>query len=93
MPVQNLAKLCRGIEEMYEKYNYHDGSAFGHALEGNLHLVFTQGFDTPAEVQRCALAPHRSGHRLLMPVPAPRFSFEYRASSKCTTKSLAKCLE
>ena len=55
--MQNLAKLCRGIEEMYEKYHYDDGSAFGHALEGNLHLVFTQGFDTPAEVQRYVYPP------------------------------------
>jgi D-lactate dehydrogenase len=37
---------------MYEQFGYHDGSAFGHALEGNLHLVFTQGFETPQEVQR-----------------------------------------
>ena len=42
VPVQNLAKLCNGINEMFEKFDYHDGSAFGHALEGNLHLVFTQ---------------------------------------------------
>jgi len=52
VPVQNLAKLCNGINEMFEKFDYHDGSAFGHALEGNLHLVFTQGFETPAEVAR-----------------------------------------
>jgi len=52
VPVHNLAKLCRGIEAMYQKFHYDDGSAFGHALEGNLHLVFTQGFETPAEVQR-----------------------------------------
>jgi len=52
VPVQNLAKLCNGVTEMFEKFEYHDGSAFGHALEGNLHLVFTQGFETPAEVAR-----------------------------------------
>ena len=54
VPVQNLAKLYAGIEEMFDKFEYYDGSAFGHALEGNLHLVFTQGFETPAEVQRYA---------------------------------------
>jgi len=52
VPVQNLAKLCNGINEMFEKFDYHDGSAFGHALEGNLHLVFSQGFETPEEVAR-----------------------------------------
>eukprot|EP00281_Chroomonas_sp_CCMP1168_P023421 CAMPEP_0206227410 /NCGR_PEP_ID=MMETSP0047_2-20121206/8608_1 /ASSEMBLY_ACC=CAM_ASM_000192 /TAXON_ID=195065 /ORGANISM="Chroomonas mesostigmatica_cf, Strain CCMP1168" /LENGTH=1070 /DNA_ID=CAMNT_0053650559 /DNA_START=34 /DNA_END=3246 /DNA_ORIENTATION=+ len=54
VPVKNLAKLCRGITEMFHKFGYHDGSAFGHALEGNLHLVFTQGFETPAQVDRYA---------------------------------------
>lgn len=52
VPVQNLAKLCNGIDEMFTKFDYHDGSAFGHALEGNLHLVMTQGFETPKEVDR-----------------------------------------
>ncbi len=33
---------------------YHDDEAvlFGHALEGNLHFVFTQRFDEPEEVAR-----------------------------------------
>ena len=59
MPVQNLAKLCHGITEMFEKFEYHDGSAFGHALEGNLHLVFTQVRPTsrcPAYQRVCVCA-------------------------------------
>ncbi len=55
VPVRNLAKLCRGVNAMFHKFGYHDGSAFGHALEGNLHLVFTQGFETTAEVRPCCL--------------------------------------
>lgn len=35
-----------------QRYGYHDASCFGHALEGNLHLVFAQGFRTKEEVQR-----------------------------------------
>lgn len=27
-----------------QRFGYHDASCFGHALEGNLHLVFSQGF-------------------------------------------------
>jgi D-lactate dehydrogenase len=50
VPVQNLAKLCKGIDEMFVKYGYHDGSAFGHALEGNLHIVMTQSFDSPEKM-------------------------------------------
>jgi FAD/FMN-containing dehydrogenase len=35
-----------------QRFGYHDASCFGHALEGNLHLVFSQGFRTKEEVQR-----------------------------------------
>jgi len=52
VPVQNLAKLYAGVEDLFERFQYYDGSAFGHALEGNLHIVFTQGFETQAEVKR-----------------------------------------
>lgn len=38
--------------EMFQRHGYKDASCFGHALEGNLHLVFSQGFRTPEEVQR-----------------------------------------
>eukprot|EP00798_Chlamydomonas_sp_ICE-L_P010102 gene10102-8001_t len=37
---------------MSQRYEYHDASCFGHALEGNLHLVFSQGFRNKAEVER-----------------------------------------
>uniref|UniRef100_A0A7S0W731 D-lactate dehydrogenase (cytochrome) n=1 Tax=Hemiselmis tepida TaxID=464990 RepID=A0A7S0W731_9CRYP len=54
VPVKNLAALCKGIDEMFKKFDYKDGSAFGHALEGNLHLVFTQDFETQEQVDRYA---------------------------------------
>ena len=60
VPVQNLAKLCNGINEMFEKFDYHDGSAFGHALEGNLHLVFTQ-VAYPTLVARNRMSTRGSG--------------------------------
>jgi hypothetical protein len=30
------------LVEMFKKFGYKDASCFGHALEGNLHLVFSQ---------------------------------------------------
>lgn len=51
-PVDKLGDMTMDIIEMFQKYGYHDASAFGHALEGNLHLVFSQSFSTPEEVSR-----------------------------------------
>lgn len=42
----------RAILAPPQRFGYHDASCFGHALEGNLHLVFAQGFRTKEEVQR-----------------------------------------
>jgi D-lactate dehydrogenase len=41
-PVDKLADMMIDLIEMFQRYNYHDASCFGHALEGNLHLVFSQ---------------------------------------------------
>ena len=51
-PVNKLADMMIDLIDMFERYGYHDASCFGHALEGNLHLVFSQGFRTKDEVQR-----------------------------------------
>lgn len=41
-PVDKLADMMIDLIDMFQRYNYHDASCFGHALEGNLHLVFSQ---------------------------------------------------
>lgn len=53
-PVEQLAEGVLELQGVFQKYGYHDAILFGHALEGNLHFVFTQGFDDPAEVTRYA---------------------------------------
>ena len=53
-PVDRLADMTVDLADMFARFGYPDASCFGHALEGNLHLVFAQGFRTPAEVQRFA---------------------------------------
>ena len=41
-PVNKLADMTVDLVDMFQKYGYKDASCFGHALEGNLHLVFSQ---------------------------------------------------
>ncbi|RDL44967.1 4Fe-4S ferredoxin [Marinomonas piezotolerans] len=51
-PVEQLAEGVAELQSVFQKYGYSEAILFGHALEGNLHFVFTQGFDDPAEVKR-----------------------------------------
>ena len=50
--VDRLGDMTCDLIDMFKRHGYHDASLFGHALEGNLHLVFAQGFRNEAEVQR-----------------------------------------
>lgn len=51
-PVPRLAEATLDLHRLFEKWGYHEAVIFGHALEGNLHFVFTQDFGTPSEVER-----------------------------------------
>ncbi|MGV6396760.1 FAD-binding and (Fe-S)-binding domain-containing protein [Pseudomonas caspiana] len=51
-PVEQLAVGVRRLIELFDKHHYDEAILFGHALEGNLHFVFTQGFNNPEEVAR-----------------------------------------
>lgn len=51
-PVENLANGVRDLQALFDKYAYSEAIIFGHALEGNLHFVFTQGFDSQQEITR-----------------------------------------
>ncbi|WP_234497009.1 FAD-binding and (Fe-S)-binding domain-containing protein [Vibrio maritimus] len=51
-PVENLASGVRDLQELFDKYHYDEAIIFGHALEGNLHFVFTQGFESQQEIER-----------------------------------------
>ncbi len=56
-----------GSRALLRAHGYAEGILFGHALDGNLHFVFTQDFGEPAEVERyrrfldevCELVVHR----------------------------------
>ncbi|OAJ95666.1 4Fe-4S ferredoxin [Vibrio bivalvicida] len=51
-PVENLANGVRDLQALFDQYEYNEAIIFGHALEGNLHFVFTQGFDSQQEISR-----------------------------------------
>jgi len=51
-PVEHLAVGVRDLQQLFDQFNYHEAIIFGHALDGNLHFVFTQSFDSPDEIKR-----------------------------------------
>ena len=54
-PVPQLAEATLALQALLREHGYAEAIIFGHALEGNLHFVFTQDFNTPAEVERYRL--------------------------------------
>ncbi len=53
-PIDKLGEACVALKELFKKYEYADAVLYGHALDGNFHIVFSQDFNTPSEVQRYA---------------------------------------
>jgi D-lactate dehydrogenase len=51
-PVPRLAEATLDLQRLLHEHGYRDAIIFGHALEGNLHFVFTQDFNVAAEVER-----------------------------------------
>ena len=53
-PLDSLAAATVDLEHLCAKHGYSEAIIFGHALDGNLHFVFTQDFGSKAEVERYA---------------------------------------
>jgi len=51
-PIGHLAAGVVDLHKLFKQYHYDEAIIFGHALEGNLHFVFTQDFNTESEVER-----------------------------------------
>lgn len=51
-PVENLADAAVDLASLFEKHGYTNAIIFGHAKDGNLHFVITQGFNTEAETKQ-----------------------------------------
>jgi D-lactate dehydrogenase len=54
-PIERLAEATLELQRLLATHGYPGAIIFGHALEGNLHFVFTQDFNVPAEVERYRL--------------------------------------
>lgn len=53
-PIQHLGDGVAALQELFTRHGYDDAILFGHARDGNLHVVFSQDFRNRAEVDRYA---------------------------------------
>jgi D-lactate dehydrogenase len=53
-PTEFLAEATLDLQKLLKKFGYEEAVIFGHALEGNLHFVFNQDFNTQGEIDRYA---------------------------------------
>ncbi|MGB4912608.1 MAG: FAD-binding and (Fe-S)-binding domain-containing protein [Candidatus Dechloromonas phosphoritropha] len=53
-PIASLADATLDLQALLRQHGYDEAIIFGHALEGNLHFVFTQDFGDQAEIDRYA---------------------------------------
>jgi len=51
-PIESLAEATLDLQCILRKHGYGDAFIFGHALEGNLHFILSQSFDSPEEIAR-----------------------------------------
>jgi D-lactate dehydrogenase len=66
-PVERLAEATLELQQLLQAHGYAEAIIYGHALEGNLHFVFTQDFGNAAEVERyscfmdavCSMVVHK----------------------------------
>jgi D-lactate dehydrogenase len=52
VPIEHLAAATAELQRLFREHGYAEGIIFGHALDGNVHFVFTQDFSAAAEVAR-----------------------------------------
>ncbi|HVR42051.1 MAG TPA: FAD-binding and (Fe-S)-binding domain-containing protein [Thermoanaerobaculia bacterium] len=53
-PVASLADAAVDLIALFRKHGYPEAIIFGHAKDGNLHFVLTQGFGSEREIERYA---------------------------------------
>ncbi|MGI9301257.1 MAG: FAD-binding and (Fe-S)-binding domain-containing protein, partial [Gammaproteobacteria bacterium] len=51
-PVDKLASAVLDLRALLEKYDYEDAMILGHALQGNIHIVFSQAFTSADDIAR-----------------------------------------
>ncbi len=53
-PVEALADGANDLTRLFQKHDYGNAIVFGHAKDGNLHFVITQGFNEQAAIDQYA---------------------------------------
>ncbi|HYK88224.1 MAG TPA: FAD-binding and (Fe-S)-binding domain-containing protein [Acidobacteriota bacterium] len=51
-PVETLADGVLGLQDLFRKHHYDDSVIFGHAKDGNLHFLLSQGTNNSGEVDQ-----------------------------------------
>ncbi len=54
MPIESLAAATADLQAALVRHGYAEAIIFGHALDGNLHFVFAQGFADEEAIRRYA---------------------------------------
>ncbi len=54
VPIESLAPATADLQAALNKHGYREAIIFGHALDGNLHFVFAQGFADEGAIRRYA---------------------------------------
>ncbi|GAA2177357.1 FAD-binding and (Fe-S)-binding domain-containing protein [Arthrobacter parietis] len=52
VPVPSLARTCGTLSELFDRYGYRNSVIFGHAKDGNIHFMLTDGFASAPELDR-----------------------------------------
>lgn len=52
VPVPALGRTCAELTGLFERYSFHDSVIFGHAKDGNVHFMLTDGFSTKSDIER-----------------------------------------
>jgi D-lactate dehydrogenase len=53
-PIERLADGALGLTKLFQKHEYENAIIFGHAKDGNLHFVITQGFNDQKAIDQYA---------------------------------------
>ncbi|WP_341206332.1 FAD-binding and (Fe-S)-binding domain-containing protein [uncultured Psychrosphaera sp.] len=51
-PIEHLAQGIEQLQSLFTQFGYDEAIIFGHALDGNLHFVFTQAFNNQQEIEK-----------------------------------------
>ncbi|MBG6056057.1 D-lactate dehydrogenase [Salinibacterium sp. CAN_S4] len=52
VPVDALGRTCVALISLFDKYSYRNSVIFGHAKDGNIHFMLTDGFTGRSELDR-----------------------------------------